>query len=264
MGSLEMSYTWRTRWPGIVAQHADRCPAREGLECDCGPVGYRASVEDPESGEPVLSPTLDTVAEARAWRHEQQEAFDAWRASGEQRPTVDTVAEDMLAAAARGSARDRYGRRFDTEGLRGLRWALTGHVHEELGPLAIADVRTRHVQALVDRLDAAGLSQRRVDGVVHALRSLFAYAEERDLVQSSPAEALALPDEEMPEPPPAAAPVMPMTGAGTAMTTAAAVAVPPATPPTLGMIPEQVIWTCLKAVTLMFVLIALVLVAESV
>jgi hypothetical protein len=30
------------------------------------------------------------------------------------------------------------------------------------------------------------------------------------------------------------------------------------------MIPEQVIWSCLKAVTLMFVLIALVLVAESV
>jgi len=29
-------------------------------------------------------------------------------------------------------------------------------------------------------------------------------------------------------------------------------------------VPEQVIWTCLKAVTLMFILIALVLVAESV
>jgi hypothetical protein len=35
-------------------------------------------------------------------------------------------------------------------------------------------------------------------------------------------------------------------------------------PPTVGMVPEQVIWTCLKAVTLMFILIALVLVAESV
>ncbi len=30
------------------------------------------------------------------------------------------------------------------------------------------------------------------------------------------------------------------------------------------MIPEQVIWTALKAVTLMFILIALILVAESV
>ena len=38
----------------------------------------------------------------------------------------------------------------------------------------------------------------------------------------------------------------------------------PGPPPTVGMLPEQVIWTCLKAVTLMFILIALVLVAESV
>src|SRR4051795_3313358 len=248
-----MSYTWRTKSPGIVGVHADRCPVREGGECTCGPAGYRASVEDPESGEPVLSPTLETLAEARAWRHEQQEAFDAWRASSEERPTVDSVIEDLLAAAARGSARDRYGRRFDAEGLRALRWALSGHVHEELGSMAIAEVRTRHVQALVDRLDAGGLSQRRVDAVVHALRSLFAYAQERDLVESSPAEAVALPDE---EPTPLAVPV-PATAAVEAAGAAVA-------PPTVAMVPEQVIWTCLKAVTLMFILIALILVAESV
>jgi hypothetical protein len=255
-----MAYMWRTKWPGILAQHADHCRARDGDECTCGPIGYRASVEDPESGEPVLSPTLETLAEARDWRHEQREAFDAWRASSEERPTVDAVIEDLLAAAARGSARDRYGRRFDTEGLRGLRWALTGHVHEEVGSMAIAEVRTRHVQALVDRLDAGGLSQRRVDAVVHALRTLFGYAEERQLVESSPAEALALPDEAtVPDGNAAAA---------TAALPATAVGLPasatPAAPPTVGMLPEQVIWTSLKAVTLVFVLIALVLVAESV
>jgi hypothetical protein len=238
-----------------MAQHADHCRARDGAECSCGPLGYRASVEDPESGEPVLSPVLETLAEARAWRHEQSEAFDAWRASSDERPTVDAVAEELLAAAARGSARDRYGRRFDADGLRGLRWALTGHVHEELGSMAIAEVRTRHVQALIDRLDAAGLSQRRVDAVVHALRSLFAYARERDLVESSPADAVALPDAE-PAPPAMPVPV-PATAAAEAAGAASA-------PPTVAMVPEQVIWTCLKAVTLMFILIALILVAESV
>jgi hypothetical protein len=238
-----------------MAQHADHCRARDGAECTCGPLGYRASVEDPETGEPVLSPVLETLAEARAWRHEQSEAFEAWRASSDERPTVDSVIEELLAAAARGSARDRYGRRFDAEGLRGLRWALTGHVHEELGPMAIAEVRARHVQALIDRLDASGLSQRRVDAVVHALRSLFAYARERDLVESSPADAVALPDE---EPAPAALP------AAATATAAPEAAGAPLASPTVAMIPEQVIWTCLKAVTLVFVLIALVLVAESV
>src|SRR5690348_6625484 len=99
-----MSYTWRTTSPGILAVHADRCPARDGSECTCGPQGYRASVEDPESGDPVLSPKLDTLADARTWRHEQQQAFDAWRATSAERPTVDSVTEDLLAAAARGSA----------------------------------------------------------------------------------------------------------------------------------------------------------------
>jgi hypothetical protein len=254
-----MAYTWRTRWPGIVGQHADRCGVRDGRDCDCGPLGYRASVEDPESGEPVLSPTLETLNEARAWRHEQREAFEAWQAASEERPSVDAVTEDLLAAAARGSARDQYGRRFDTDGLRGLRWALTGHVHEELGSMAIAEVRTRHVQALVDRLDAGGLSQRRVDAVVHALRTLFTYAQERGLVQSSPAEAVAMPDEE-----PSGAVAVERTATVTAPVAEMPHTAADPVAHRVGMIPEQVIWTCLKAVTLMFVLIALVLVAESV
>jgi hypothetical protein len=252
-----MAYSTRTRWPGIVAQHADHCRSREGEDCTCGPVGYRASVEDPETGAPVMSPVFDTAPEARAWRLEQRDAFDAWSASSDERPTVDAVVEELLPAAARGSARDRYGRRFDADGLRALRWALTGHVQEELGSMAIADVRTRHVQALVDRLDAGGLSQRRVDAVVHALRSLFAYATERDLVQSNPVDAIALADEE--DAPRTVEALAPAPVAATATATGLQAPQPP-----VGMLPEQVIWTSLKAVSLIFILIALILVAESV
>jgi hypothetical protein len=235
-----VAYSWRTRWPGILGQHADHCRAREGAECSCGPIGYRANVEDPESGEPVLSPVFETLADAR--------------------PTVDAVVEDLLAAAARGNARDVHGRRFDGDGLRALRWALTGHVHEEIGSMAIEEVRTRHVQALVDRLDAAALSQRRIDSIVLALRTLFSYARERDLVHASPADAVALPDD---EPAPAAGALA--TGAAVPVETAGALpAARPPTAPGLAMGADQALWTALKAATLMFVLVALVLVAESV
>ena len=77
-------------------------------------------------------------------------------------------------------------------------------------------------------------------------------------MESSPAEAVALPDEESRQEPADAALAPTATGRrgrGEPV---------PAAPPTVGMVPEQVIWTCLKAVTLMFILIALVLVAESV
>jgi hypothetical protein len=256
-----MAYALRTKWPGISAQHADHCRARDGEECTCGPLGYRASLEDPESGEPVLSPVLDSPAEAREWRHEQQQAFDAWRATEEERPTVDSTVEELLAAAARGSARDRYGRRFAPEELTQLRWALTGYVHEEIGSMAIAEVRARHLQALIDRLDASGLSQRRVDGVVQALRTLFAYAGERGLVESSPAEALALPDE---EPAPASAPAPDTAAAPVLSPQQQAALSTPLLPAQFSVITEQVIWTLLKVVAIIFVLIALVLVAESV
>src|SRR3954470_11102927 len=232
-----MAYMLRTKWPGISAQHADHCRARDGEECTCGPLGYRASLEDPETGEPVLSPVLESLAEAREWRNEQQQAFDAWRATDKERPTVDATIEELLAAAARGSARDRYGRRFTSDGLSQLRWALTGHVHEEIGSMAIADVRARHLQALVDRLDAGGLSQRRVDGVVGALRTLFAYAGERDLVDGSPAAGLALPGDE-PAPPPA-----PDTAASPALTPQQQTALStPLLPAQFSVITEQVIW----------------------
>jgi hypothetical protein len=201
------------------------------------------------------------LAEGREWRHEQQQAFDAWRATEDERPTVDSTVEELLAAAARGSARDRYGRRFTSDGLTQLRWALTGHVHEEIGSLAISEVRARHLQALIDRLDASGLSQRRVDGVVQALRTLFAYAGERGLVESSPADALALPDEE-PGPTPARAPDTVTVPALTPQQQAALST--PLLPAQFSAITEQVIWTLLKVVAIIFVLIALILVAESV
>jgi hypothetical protein len=72
---------------------------------------------------------------------------------------------------------------------------------------------------------------------------------------------VALPDEDEATPAftaPAAAPVPTATAAAVGTTSA-----PLASPPQ-NFVSEQVIWTCLKAVTLIFVLIALVLVAESV
>ena len=260
---------WRTRggrsWPGIVAQHADRCDVRDGGACDCGPVGYRASVEDPESGEPVLSPTLETLAEARAWRHEQREAFEAWQAASEERPSVDAV--------IRGPARGRGARQRP----RPIRAALR---HGRPARTALGADRTRTRGARFDGRSprcARATCRRWSTGSTRAgcrsgasMRSCTPCAVAVRLRARSaiphrvePGRGLALPDEEpVPDPPAPQRVDSHPTVAVSSGTADTRVAEPPSV--SVGMIPEQVIWTCLKAVTLMFVLIALVLVAESV
>jgi hypothetical protein len=72
-----------------------------------------------------------------------------------------------------------------TGGERELRSALN-HVDAELGTTPIADVRPRHLTALLDDLRDAGLSPRRQAAVSDALSALFAYAVARRLVAVNP------------------------------------------------------------------------------
>jgi hypothetical protein len=72
-----------------------------------------------------------------------------------------------------------------TDGDRELRSALS-HVDAELGTMPIRNVRPRHLTALLDDLDQAGLSPRREAAVVDALHSLFAFAVARRLVAVDP------------------------------------------------------------------------------
>ena len=81
---------------------------------------------------------------------------------------------------------------------RDLRTALN-HVDAELGTVPIADIRPRHLTALLDDLRDAGLSPRRQATVTDALHAVFAYAVARRLLAVSP----------MPGPPPPADAAMP-------------------------------------------------------
>jgi hypothetical protein len=80
---------------------------------------------------------------------------------------------------------------------RELRAALN-HVDAELGTMPVAEVRPRHLTALLDDLRRAGLTPRREAAVADALRALFAYAVARRLVAVNPMSG------PLPEPLPAA------------------------------------------------------------
>jgi site-specific recombinase XerC len=118
-------------------------------------------------------------------------------------PTVHETIDEFLEAVEEGTARDRYGRPFTRETARDLGWYLRGHVGESLGAMSVDDVRRRDVEALVYELAGTGLSHRRLRALAKSVRALFDYADERGLARTNPAERVAVPEEDEPQPPPA-------------------------------------------------------------
>src|SRR4051812_43467723 len=123
--------------------------------------------------------------------------------------TVNDAIDAFLVAVDDRSARDRRGRPFDRRAAADLRWCLTGHVREELGPMPVAAVRRRDIEALLAELTDEGVPERRVDAVARALRSLYDFALERRLVSRHPAAAVAPPDDATSSPASGSAPPRP-------------------------------------------------------
>jgi integrase-like protein len=258
-----VTYDLGTSFPGILVHHDDRCPARLGRPCRCGPLGYRGFAEDADGSDPVLGPPLDSIVAARAWTNEHQAAVSSWRAATSQGDTVEEVVSQFLNAARGGRALDANGAAYDPSALADLEWSLRGYVATELGAMPIARVTGAELRRVIRRLDEAGLAAARTRSVVAAMRALLRYAAQRGLVPWSAADTLIVGEE--PEAPRVTAPLTaahPPVPPTLQTAVAGAEQSPSRTVP--GMVPDEVIWMMLKVVSIVFVLIALVLVAESV
>ena len=108
--------------------------------------------------------------------------------------------EEFIEAAEGGWARNRSGRRYRPSALRDVRGILRHHVAQELGEMPLRDVRRGHIQALIDRLAAEGLSESRIRSVISAIRALYGYAIEQGHVEFSPADGLLIRRQDGPGP----------------------------------------------------------------
>jgi nitroreductase len=190
-----VAYDWNTELPGVFSRHADNCPVRDGGECTCGPLGYRASVREWDSNRRTISPTFENIQEATAWQRDQTARQDAARGLAADRGELGALIDEFLQAAEDGTVRDGSGNPYTRDGVRALRGALS-YVDSELGTMDVQDVRRRHIQSLLDQLLTAGLAPARINGVAAALDSLYGYAIQRELVGFSPVVSLRLPQSE--------------------------------------------------------------------
>src|SRR5437667_6457458 len=71
--------------------------------CTCGPLGYVAGIEDPDTGDIVESPLLETAEQARAWRRDQEWAVDpngsaSSNGNGDPRPVTRAAGPQTFSA----------------------------------------------------------------------------------------------------------------------------------------------------------------------
>jgi hypothetical protein len=188
--------------------------------------------------------------------------------------TVDAAIDEFLTAAEGGQALNRSDRPYRPSALRDLRGILKQHVSPQIGETQLRDVRRQNVQELVDRLSAQRLSLSRIRSVVSAIRALYGYAIERGYVEFSPADGLLLPPDGDP-----AARVDTAAWNWSDDLDEARVEEPPVwaqtTEPTrtvprggdykpLAQLPERILSLVLRVVVILFILFALVTIAESV
>jgi hypothetical protein len=167
---------------------------------------------------------------------------------------VAALIERFLDAAEDGEARTRDGHPYSDDELAELEWALSGYVGSHFGGLDAGTVRGRHVFKLIDELEDAGMPRSRLRAVVDSLRALFDYAVDLGLIRVNPATYVAVPADDR----------APRKRLVDTLETRVARPRGEAAQDGGNMISERAIWMSVKIVTLAFICIALILVAESV
>jgi integrase len=184
----------KTRFQGVFARHQEACRVTAGAEpkaCNCAP-SYYGVVWDASARKHRKTRRLERTMEARNARSDLADALrhgGVLEASG---PKLEEATTRFVAAAKEGVALNKWGRRYRRRAVQDLESALR-QVPDKLARRRLGDVRRGDLQELVDDMTRRGLSGSRVRSVVNALRSLYRWAQDRELVGHNPAELVRLP-----------------------------------------------------------------------
>ena len=187
-----MSKDTKTRYQGIYARHKKACAVEGDRPCDCKP-SFWGKAWDRAAGRHRKTRFLPTIAAARSARSDLEKTLRAGQLPTARTMRLDAGVDSFIQAAYSGTALNKHRRRYKKKAVKTLEGALNGHVVPVLGQKQLGDVRRGHVQALVDLLVAADMSGSSVRRVVNSIRSFYAWAQDRELVDHDPAQRVRLP-----------------------------------------------------------------------
>jgi integrase len=185
----------KTKYQGVYARHQQACRTTatgNAKACDCTP-RYYGVVWDRAASKTRKTRRFGRVGEARNARHDLVEALaDGKLPSASRGPQLEDARDKFLEAARSGVALNKWGRRYRRRAVEDLDSALR-HVPDRMARRRLGDVRRSDVQKLVDDLSGAGLSGSRIRSIVNAIRSLYRWAQDRELTSHDPAALVRLP-----------------------------------------------------------------------
>ncbi len=181
----------KTRYQGVYARHQESCAVAEGKRCNCTP-SYYGVAWDRVARRHRKTPRFRGAVEARDARADLLKALRQGDVTPDSGMRLGEAREKFVKAAREGVALNKWRRRYRKRAVEDLESALT-RVPDDLARRRLGDVRRGDVQELVDDLSRQGLSGSRIRSVVNAIRSLYRWAQERELADRDPAQRVRLP-----------------------------------------------------------------------
>jgi integrase len=177
-----------SRDQGITARHARACA---GEPCTCTPT-FKAQVYDARVGK-RLTKTFTTITAARQWRQDAASSIRAGTLTADRGPTLEQAAEDWLAAARAGIARNRSGDPYKPSAVRGYEQNLRKRVVPGLGDERLREITLPQLQRFVDRLAADGLAAATITATITPLRAIYRRARQLGEVHANPTSGISVP-----------------------------------------------------------------------
>jgi integrase len=181
----------RTRYQGVFARHRASCAIGLDNRCDCKP-SYYGKIYDRANRRYVSTKRFPSVTAAKAARQTLMKLIE----SGELPRVAPLRFRDahsrFVQSAREGRALNKHGRPYKPSALKDVDECLRVHVVPRLGSRRLTDIARADVQHLVDDL-APVMSGSRVRSIVNAIRSLYRWAQDRELVGHDPAGLVRLP-----------------------------------------------------------------------
>jgi len=175
---------------GITARHARGCRHRED-RCTCSPT-FQAQAYDARAGKRITR-TFPTITAARRWRQDAASTIRAGTLTADRGPTLAAAADDWLAAARTGVARNRSGERYKPSAIRSYEQVLRTRVRPELGHERLREITLPQLQRFVDRLAADGHAAATITATITPLRAIYRRARQLGEVHTNPVSGIAVP-----------------------------------------------------------------------
>jgi integrase len=179
---------------GIEARHARDCTIEP---CTCTP-SYRAWVYDKRTGKKVRKhfSGKGALAAAKGWRIDALSDLNRGKNIVPSSVTLRAVTEEWLAGAkARPpTVLNRSGEPFKPSAVRSYEGDLRRYVLPDFGASKLSEIRRGDLQRLSDRLIGQGLSGSKVRNVITAVKTVYRWAIDRELVGVNPTTGLRLPN----------------------------------------------------------------------